>query len=182
MDTLSSLRQFPSEIGWNHSSSTGNMTDQRGIDSWSMDFLIFSLKLLKYMGFRVTLEAQTHILLCFLPIKRMLWRNTYTRHFFIFYVWFIKHFLAIVIWLYDHNRCYADENRGEPNVSFPLSSVPESLIDTFSHLWGNVALTLCIWEFGEKTKARKKNETVSALGRQKGSFWGWIFLLDLNCY
>lgn len=47
-----------------------------------------------------------------------------------FCVWFIQQFLAIVIWLYEYNRCYAGENREEPNVSFLLSSVPASLIDT----------------------------------------------------
>lgn len=51
-----------------------------------------------------------------------------------------------------------------------------------SHLWENVAPTVCIWEFWRKTKARKRAETVSAIGKEKRSFWGWwIFLLDLNC-
>lgn len=71
------------------------------------------------MGFRVTLEAQRQILFCFplIILKSMiLWKKPYTRHYFIFYVWFIQHFLAIVIWLYKHNKCYAGEI--ERNVIF----------------------------------------------------------------
>lgn len=96
-----------------------------------------------------------------------------TDHFFIFYVWCIHHFLAIVIWLYEHNRCSAGENREEPNVFCLLSSVPESLIDTALILTplrkcGPYCMYLGVLE--KKNKARKRAEIVSAIGRQKGSF------------
>lgn len=97
----------------------------------------------------------------------MLWKNTHTRRFFIFYVWFIQHFLAIVIWLYEHKRCYAGENREEQNVSFLLSSAPESWIHPALILTPLRKCGPCCMYLGVLEENQGKEESWNSLSHRK---------------
>lgn len=96
--------------------------------------------------------------------------------FFIFCVYFIQHFLAIVIWLYERNKYYAGDNRVEQRVSILLSSATEPLIQATLILTAlrkcGPRCLYCAPHLGvlEKASGQGRELKASAMRREKGSF------------